>query len=109
MAGRSPSARRRSAVGDARRVLEDLDPFGPALLAAAAVVSLALLSNRIGGRLRVPAPAIPPRHGPLLLVAAPRWAKTAGRGAKPVRTPPSRLSPHPSSTVSTTAAAITVS
>jgi cell volume regulation protein A len=39
-------------------VLEDVEPFGLALLIASAVVSLALLSNRISGRLRIPAPAI---------------------------------------------------
>jgi cell volume regulation protein A len=38
--------------------LEDVEPFGVALLTAAAVVSLALLSNRISARLRIPAPAI---------------------------------------------------
>jgi cell volume regulation protein A len=39
-------------------VLEDVEPFGLALLVAAVVVSLALLSNRISARLRLPAPAI---------------------------------------------------
>ncbi|MCU1652519.1 MAG: cvrA, partial [Pseudonocardia sp.] len=39
-------------------MLTDVEPFGLALLLAAAVVSLALLSNRISGRLRIPAPAI---------------------------------------------------
>jgi len=45
-------------VRDAWAVLTDVEPFGLALLLAAAVVSLALLSNRISGRLRIPAPAI---------------------------------------------------
>jgi cell volume regulation protein A len=45
-------------VRDAYPVLSDLEPFGLALLVAAMVVSLALLSNRISGRLRIPAPAI---------------------------------------------------
>jgi potassium/hydrogen antiporter len=39
-------------------VVESIEPFGLTLLVAAAVVSLALLSNRITARLRVPAPAI---------------------------------------------------
>jgi potassium/hydrogen antiporter len=39
-------------------VVEGIEPFGLILLAAAIVVSLALLSNRISARLRVPAPAI---------------------------------------------------
>jgi potassium/hydrogen antiporter len=39
-------------------VVEGIEPFGLTLLVAAVVVSLALLSNRISGRLRVPAPAI---------------------------------------------------
>jgi cell volume regulation protein A len=39
-------------------VLHDIEPFGLALLVAAAVVSLALLSNRLSARLRIPAPAI---------------------------------------------------
>jgi cell volume regulation protein A len=47
-----------SEVRDAYPVLSDVEPFGLALLVAAAVVSLALLSNRISGRIRIPAPAI---------------------------------------------------
>lgn len=39
-------------------MIEDIEPFGLILLVAAVVVTLALLSNRIGARLRVPAPAI---------------------------------------------------
>ncbi len=39
-------------------MLEDIEPFGLTLLVAAAVVSAALLSNRISARLRIPAPAI---------------------------------------------------
>jgi cell volume regulation protein A len=45
-------------------VVESIEPFGLVLLVAAVVVSLALLSNRISGWSRVPAPAI------FLLVAA---------------------------------------
>jgi potassium/hydrogen antiporter len=44
--------------GDASGVIGDIEPFGLVLLVAAVVVSLALLSNRISARLRVPAPAI---------------------------------------------------
>jgi cell volume regulation protein A len=39
-------------------MLADVEPFGLALLIAAAVVSVALLSNRISRRLRIPAPII---------------------------------------------------
>ena len=39
-------------------MVEGIEPFGLILLVAAVVVSLALLSNRISARLRVPAPAI---------------------------------------------------
>ena len=39
-------------------MLHDIEPFGLALLVAAAVVSLALVSNRLSARLRIPAPAI---------------------------------------------------
>jgi potassium/hydrogen antiporter len=39
-------------------VVESIEPFGWTLLVAAVVVSAALLSNRISGTLRVPAPAI---------------------------------------------------
>lgn len=39
-------------------MLEEIEPFGVTLLAAAAVVSVALLSNRISAWVRVPAPAI---------------------------------------------------
>jgi cell volume regulation protein A len=39
-------------------VLSDVEPFGLALLVAAVMVSSALLSNRISGRLGIPAPAI---------------------------------------------------
>lgn len=39
-------------------MVEDIEPFGLTLLVAAGVVVLALLSNRIGSRLRIPAPAI---------------------------------------------------
>jgi len=39
-------------------VLDSIEPFGVVLLVAAGVVFAALLSNRIGSRLRIPAPAI---------------------------------------------------
>lgn len=39
-------------------MVESIEPFGLTLLAVAAVASLALLSNQIGSRLRIPAPAI---------------------------------------------------
>ena len=39
-------------------MLQNIEPFGVTLLVAAAVVSLALLSNRISRWMRVPAPAI---------------------------------------------------
>ena len=39
-------------------VLDSIEPFGIVLLVAAGVVFAALLSNRIGARLRIPAPAI---------------------------------------------------
>ncbi|PZS38191.1 MAG: sodium:proton exchanger [Pseudonocardiales bacterium] len=39
-------------------MLEDIEPFGLSLLIVAVVVSVALLSNRISTRLRIPAPAI---------------------------------------------------
>jgi cell volume regulation protein A len=39
-------------------VVNDIEPFGLALLIAATVLSLALLSNRISSRWRVPAPVI---------------------------------------------------
>jgi cell volume regulation protein A len=43
---------------EAHTVLASIDPFGLLLLIAAGVVFVALLSNRIGTRLRIPAPAI---------------------------------------------------
>jgi potassium/hydrogen antiporter len=48
----------RASVRQARRVLDSIEPFGLALLAVAGVVFAALVSNRIGSRLRIPAPAI---------------------------------------------------
>jgi cell volume regulation protein A len=39
-------------------VVESIEPFGLTLLLVGAAVTLALLSNRIGARLRIPAPAI---------------------------------------------------
>jgi cell volume regulation protein A len=39
-------------------VLEDIEPFGLTLLLVSVVVSVALLSNRISSKLRIPAPAI---------------------------------------------------
>ena len=39
-------------------MLDNIEPFGVTLLVAAAVVSVALLSNRISTWVRVPAPAI---------------------------------------------------
>ncbi len=40
------------------RVVENIDSFGLTLLVTAAAMSIALLSNRISGRLRIPAPVI---------------------------------------------------
>ena len=51
-------------------MVESIEPFGLVLLVAAVVVSVALLSNRISARLRVPAPAI-------FLVAAAAASDTA--------------------------------
>jgi potassium/hydrogen antiporter len=39
-------------------MLDDLELFGLVLLAASAAVTLALLSNRVSQRVRIPAPAI---------------------------------------------------
>ena len=39
-------------------VVESIEPFGLTLLIAAGVVSLAVLSNRVSSRIRIPAPAI---------------------------------------------------
>jgi cell volume regulation protein A len=44
--------------------MEDIEPFGSTLLVVSAVVLLAVLSNRVSRRLRIPAPAL------FLLVAA---------------------------------------
>ena len=39
-------------------VVEDIEPFGLTLLIVAVAVAVALLSNRISARLRIPAPAV---------------------------------------------------
>jgi hypothetical protein len=44
-------------------VLSDVEPFGLALLVAAGVVSLALMSNRITGRVANPGPGDLPGGG----------------------------------------------
>ncbi len=48
------------ATGEAsgNAAVENIEPFGLTVLLVAAVVSLALLSNRIGAALRIPAPAL---------------------------------------------------
>src|ERR1700749_5000417 len=55
-AGGSPHAVRRA--GMLCGVVEDIEPFGLTLLIVAVAVAVALVSNRISARLRIPAPAV---------------------------------------------------